>query len=151
MAIWQASRPTVIDSGVWERYSCIERSNFLVSKRIEDLAEALDASWLLTLHFFVCSAHESLESSRFCSILPFRVFTLESRFFFSFIFSFSFCLIVPPCTQKFKIYPEWVNDLSRWFWLKNRDNNLVDYEKFPKEKPLQSKYPHLIKMDFLGT
>ena len=129
MAIWQASRPTVIDLGVYERHSWIEGSNFLVSKGIEDLVEASDASWLLTLHSFVCSAHESLESSRFRSRLPFQVFTLESHFFFSFIFFFSFCLIVPSCTRKFKIYPEWVNDLSRWFWLKNKDNNLVDYER----------------------
>ena len=140
----------MIDSRVWKRHSWIEGSNFLVSKWIEDLVEASNASWLLTFHSFVCSAHESLESSRFYSRLPFRVFTLESLFFFSFIFSFYFCLIVPSCTWKFKICPEWMNDLSRWFWLKNRDNSLIDYENFPKEKPLQFKYPNLIKMDFLG-
>ena len=87
MAIWQASRPTVIDSGVWEKHFWIERSNFLVSKGIEDLVEASDASWLLTLHSFVCPAHESLESFHFRSRLPFWVFTLESHFFFH---SFSF-------------------------------------------------------------
>ena len=89
MAIWQTSKPIVIDSRFWEKHSWIEGSNFLVSKGIEDLVEASNAFWLLTFHSFVCSAHESLESSRFRSRLPFRVFTLESRFSF-----FSFSLII---------------------------------------------------------
>ena len=46
---------------------------------------------------------------------PFWVFTLGSCSFFS----FSFFLTVLLCTWQFKIYPEQVKDLSRWFWQKN--------------------------------
>ena len=55
---------------------------------------------------------------------PFRVFTIKSFFHFS---------IVLLCTWKFKIYPERVNVLSRWFWLNNRDNSLFDYENFSRK------------------
>ena len=101
IAIWQASRPTVIYLGVWERHSQIEGSSSRVSEGIDDLIEASNAFWLLTFHFFVHYAHESLEFSHFCSRLPFWVFILELCFF-----------IVSSCTQKFKIHPKWVNDLS---------------------------------------
>ena len=37
------------------------------------------------------------------------------------------------------------------FWLRKRDDSLVDYKEFLKEKSLQSEYPCLIKMDFSGT
>ena len=133
MAIWQASRPTVIDLGVYERHSWIEGSNFLVSKGIEDLVEASDASWLLTLHSFVCSAHESLESSRFYSRLPFWVFTLESHFFI-------FLQLSHYALENSKFIPNrWVIYQDDFGW------------KSLKEKPLQSKYPCSIKMDFSGT
>ena len=126
MAIWHVSKPTLIDSGIWGRNSWIEDLKFLILEGVEDFVEGSNAFWLLTLHSFVCPAYESLESL-FRSRLPFQVFTLESRF------SFSFLLIVPSCTQKFKIHPEWVNVSSRWFWLKNRNKNLVNYEKFSQE------------------
>ena len=63
--------------------------------------------------------------------------------FFLFIHFLFFCLIVPSCTRKFKICSERVNDLSRGFWLKNKDNNLVGYEKLLKEKNLFSLSIHI--------
>ena len=75
MAIWQASRSTVIDSGIrgiafWNR-----GFKFLVLEKVEDLIEASNAVRSLPFHSSVCSAHESL------------------KFFF---------FIVLSCTQKFR-------------------------------------------------
>ena len=38
------------------------------------------------------------------------------------------------------------------FWLRKRDNRLIDYKKFSQGRnSLRSEYPRLIKMDFSGT
>ena len=49
-----------------------------------------------------------------------------------------------------KIHPEQVNDLSRILAEEKRQQPCW-LQKFLKEETLQSKYPRLIKMDFLGT
>ena len=113
MVIWQVSRPTVIDFKVWERHSQIEGSSSRIPKGIDDLIKVLDASRLLTLRSLCPWVFENFLVSALDR--PFLVFTLESRFFFHFLF---FSLIIPSCTRKFKIRPQWLNDLSRWFWLK---------------------------------
>ena len=86
---------------------------------------------VVAFHSSVCSIHEfSKKKFCFCSRLPFRVFTLESFFIF-FIFIFYHFSIVLLCTQKF-IPNRWM--VYQEFWLKKRDNSLVDYEKFLKEE-----------------
>ena len=85
MAIWQASRPTVIDS---RRAFWNEEFELLVLERVKDLIEDSDAVRSLPFHSSVCFAHETSKIFLFfffCSRLPFRVFTLES-FFFPFLF-----------------------------------------------------------------
>ena len=102
---------------------------------------------IVTLSFFYLLHPMRLRNFfRFCSRLLFRVFTLESYSFFS----FSFFFLLSNCAlENSKFIP------NRWmiyqdFWLRKRDDSLVDYENFLKEKPLQSKYLRSIKMDFLG-
>ena len=102
MAIWHASRPTMINSKIWGRCSWRKGSGFSILERVENLINASGAIRSLPFHFFFFyTAHESL---KFCfySRLPFWVFTLEPHFFHF----FSFFLIVLLCTWKFKIYPE---------------------------------------------
>ena len=127
MAIWQASRPTVINSKIWGRCSWREGSGFSIFERVKNLINASGAIRALPFHFFFFfrTAHESLKFC-FCSRLPFWVFTLEphfSFFFYFFIFWLSYCAL-----ENSKFIPKRVNVLSRWFWLKNKDNSLVDYE-----------------------
>ena len=50
-----------------------------------------------------------------------------------------------------KIHPEQVNGLSRILAEEKRQQPFWLQKKFLKEETLQSKYPRLIKMDFLGT
>ena len=83
MTIWQASRPTVIDSEFGGRHYWIEGSDFPILEGVEEPLEASDASWLSTLHSFAPSTN-LWQFSFFCSRLPFRVFTLKSRFFYFF-------------------------------------------------------------------
>ena len=110
-----------------------QRVQILILESVEDLIEASDAVWSLPFHSSVCFAHETSEIFRFCSRLPFRVFTLESFFLSTFIFHHFFTVLL--CTWQFKIHPEQVKDWSRLFcWLRKRDNSLVDYEKFLKEE-----------------
>ena len=97
----------MIDSGIGGSHFGIEGIKFLVLERVEDLIEASDAIWSLPFHFSVFFAHEtSKKISRFYSRPPFRVFTLESFFPFSFLF---FLLSY----YALKIHPEQVNGLSR--------------------------------------
>ena len=66
---------------------------------------------------------------------PFRVFTLELCFFFFCFLHFSLSYYA---LENSKFIPNgWMLYQDDFGW------------KFPKEKPLQSKYPHLIQMDFL--
>ena len=136
MAIWQASRPTVIDSRIRRKTFWNEKFKFLVLERVKDLIEDSDA--VRSLPFILLfTPSMNLQIFCFCSRLPFRVFTLESFFLSIFIFSsfFLFFLTVLLCTWQFKIHHEQVKDWSRFFcWLRKRDNNLVDYEKFLKEE-----------------
>ena len=152
MTIWQASRPTVIDSRIRGKAFWNEEFKFLVLERVKDLIEDSDAVRSLPFTLLFAPSMSLRNFSRFRSRLPFRVFTLESHFFILILFHFSIVLL---CTWKSKIHPKQVDDLSRFFlfffWLKKRDDSLVDYENFLKEKPLQSKFPRSIKMDFSGT
>ena len=162
MTIWQASRPTVIGSGIrrkafWNKVfkflvlgrveDLIEASDavrslpfhssvlfkFLVLGRVEDLIEASDAVLSLPFHSSVCFAMRLQKFSCFCSKLPFRVFTLESFF----PFHFHFFIIFFDCP----IMHLTIQNSSRtserlikiFCWLRKRDNSLVDYEKFLKE------------------
>ena len=50
-----------------------------------------------------------------------------------------------------KIHPEQVNGLSRILAEEKRQLPCWLHKKFLKKETLQSKYPHSIKMDFLGT
>ena len=60
MAIWHASRPTVINPKIWGRCSWKEGSGFSILEGVEDFINASGAIWSLPLHFSVCSAHEFL-------------------------------------------------------------------------------------------
>ena len=130
MTIWQASRPTVIGSGIRRKAFWNKEFKFLVLGRVDDLIEVSDAVRSLPFILLFVPPMSLWRFSCFCSRPPFRVFTVESYFLFLFFHFFTVLL----CIWKFKIYPERVNDLSRWLWLKNRDNSLVDYEKFLKEE-----------------
>ena len=109
---------------------------------------------VVALSFF-CLFHPWVFKNFLASALDylFRVFTLESCFFFfhHFLFFLSvFFLLSYYAFENSKFIPNgWM--IYQNVWLRKRDDNLVDYENFLKEKPLQSKYPHSMKMDFYNT
>ena len=152
MAIWHASRPTVIDSGIRGKVFWNRRFKFFDFGRGRGPHKGFRCCLVVALSFFFFALPASLwKFSHFCSRPPFRVFTLEScsLFRFSFFFSHHFSFfIVLLCTWKF-IPNRWM--IYQESWLRKKDNSPVDYKKFLKEDSLQSEYPRLIKMDFSGT
>ena len=150
MAIWQTSRPTVIDSRTQGRHFLNRRFRFPGFGKGRGPHRGFECFPVVALSFF-CLPRLRVFENFFVSALdcPFQVFTLESCSFFPFsFFLFSSFFIILLCTWKF-IPNRWM--VYQEFWLRKRDNNPVDYKKFLKEKSLQSEYPYLIKMDFSDT
>ena len=81
MAIWQASRLTMIGSGIRGKAFWNEEFKFLVLERVKDLIEDLDAVRSLPFTLLFTPPMSLRNFSRFCSRLSFLVFTLESHFF----------------------------------------------------------------------
>ena len=109
MAIWQASRPTVIDSEIWGRYFRIKGSDFSFGRGWGP-QKGFRCCPIVAFSFFCLFHPWVFENSCFCSRPPFRIFTLESYFSFFLSFSFFDC----PITH-LKIHPKQVNGLSRIF------------------------------------
>ena len=148
MAIWQASRPTVIGSRIrgkafWNRKFKI--FDFGKGRGPHKGFRCCLVAALSFFFFFFALPASFWKFSHFCSRPPFRVFTLESFFFFL-SFSFFDCPIM-----HLKIHSEQVNDLTRILLAEEKGQEPRSLWKFFKEKPLQAKYPHLIKMDLYST
>ena len=134
MAIWQALRPTVIDSRIRGKAFWNEEFKFLVLERVKDLMEDSDVVRSLTFTLLFAPPVSLQKFSCFCSRLPFRVFTLESFFLSIFIFlSFFDCPIMHLTIQNSSRISEGLIKIF-FCWLRKRDNSLVDYEKFLKEE-----------------
>ena len=147
MAIWQASRPTVIDLRIWERNSWTKGFKFMVIGKGRGPHREFGCYPVVALSFFcLLRLWDFRNFLIFALDCPFRVFTLESFFIFIFFLSFFDCPIMHS-----KIHTEQVNGLSRILAEDKRQQPSLITKNFLKEKALQSKYPRLIKMDFSGT
>ena len=117
MTIWQASRPTVIDSGIRGKSFWNRRFKFFDFGRGRGSHEGFKCCLVVALSFFffVALPVSLWKFSHFCSRPPFRVFTLESCSLFPFLFFLFFSsLFIFHCPiMHLKIHPEQVNDLSR--------------------------------------
>ena len=128
MTIWQASRPTVIDLGIRGKAFWNRRFRFIDFGKGRGPHRGFRCCPIVALSFFyLLRPRVSKDFLIFALDRPFRVFTLESYFSFSFFIFF----IVLLCTWKF-ILNRWM--VYQEFWLRKRDNSLVDYEKFLKEE-----------------
>ena len=96
---------------------------FLVLERVKDLIEDSDAVRSLPFILLFAPPMSLRNFSRFCSRLPFQVFTLEFH-----SFSFFDCPIM-----HLKIHPEQVNGLSRILAEEKRQQP-VDYKKISQGK-----------------
>ena len=107
-----ASRPTMIDLKIWGRKLLNRRFRFFdVGRDLRNPVrlQMLPGCWLFILLFALPLS--LWKFSHFRSRLPFSGFHPRVVFLL-------FSLIVLSCNQKFKIRPEWVINLLRWFWMK---------------------------------
>ena len=146
MAIWQASKPTAIDSRIRGKAFWNEEFKFLVLERVKDLIKDSDAVRLLPFILLFVSPTSFRKFSHFCSRPPFRVFTLESFFHFHFYFHF-FIIFLLSFFFDCPVMHLTIRNSSR---TGERFIKMILEAKILKEKPLQSKYPRSIKMDFSG-
>ena len=139
MAIWQASRPTVIDLRIRGKAFWNEKFKFLVLEKVKDLIEDSDAVWSSPFILLFAPPINLQNFSRFCSRLPFRVFTVESHFLF-FHFSLSYYAL-----RNSSRTGGWF--IKNFGWRKETTALLI-MKNFSRKKTLQSKYPRSIKIDF---
>ena len=91
MAIWHASRPTVIDSGIRGKVFWNRRFKFFDFGRGRGPHKGFRCCLVVAISFFFFALPVSLwKFSHFCSRPPFRVFTLKSCSFFPFSFFLHF-------------------------------------------------------------
>ena len=117
----------------------------MISEGIEEPVEASNASWLLTFHSFALLV-SLWKFSHFRSRLPFLGFHPRVMFF-SFFQSFSLFWFFYHSFKNSKfVLNGWIIYQDNFDWKQKHQPYWL--WKIPQEKPLQSKYPHSIKMDF---
>ena len=146
MAIWQASRSTVIGSKFWGMHSWIEGSDLSILEGVKDLINA------------------SVLSGRCPFILLFAPPTIFQKFYYfrsrppfsSFhprVIIFFWLSYYALDNSKF-ILNGWM--IYQDFWLRKRDNSLVDYENFSRKNlfspsiHVQSKWTFQVRNVGLG-
>ena len=148
MAIWQASRPTMMNSRIRGKAFWNEKFKFLILERVKDLIEDSDAVRSLPFILLFALPRSLQNFSHFISRLPFRVFTLGLHFFIFILFHLFFFTVLL-CTWQFKIHLEQVKDWSSFFVGQGKETTaLLIMKNFSRKKTLRSNYPRSIKMDF---